>query len=118
MPNGGSNKYALRKMKKPSRSQPTYEIADAGVASVKKEAGIKKQTAVLPGDSKGNQSTVISNIKTSERSQADVYCKHSSGVTEEVISKQEDKAGFMNVLITLASTGLPAKAGGRASGSL
>ncbi|KAH3836641.1 hypothetical protein DPMN_110012 [Dreissena polymorpha] len=101
MPNGGSNKYALRKMKKPMRSQPTYEIADAGVASVKYEAGIKKKTAVLLRDSKGNQSTVISNIEIAERSQADVHCKHSSCVTEEVISKQEGKTCFMNVLTTL-----------------
>ncbi|KAH3692482.1 hypothetical protein DPMN_194323 [Dreissena polymorpha] len=50
VPNGGSNKYALRKMNKPLRSQPTYEIADAGMSSVKYEAGIKKKTAVLIGD--------------------------------------------------------------------
>ncbi|KAH3881701.1 hypothetical protein DPMN_005628 [Dreissena polymorpha] len=53
---GGSKDNKLRKRRKP---QPPYEIADAGRASVKYEAGIKKKTAVLLRDSKGNQSTVM-----------------------------------------------------------
>ncbi|KAH3695321.1 hypothetical protein DPMN_082778 [Dreissena polymorpha] len=32
VPKDGSYKYALRKMKKPVRSQPAYKIADAGRA--------------------------------------------------------------------------------------
>ncbi|KAH3722404.1 hypothetical protein DPMN_065362 [Dreissena polymorpha] len=73
---GGSKDNKLRKTKKPLRSQPAYETADAGTASVKYEAGIKKNTAVLLGDLKGNQSIVIPKTKTSVRSPADVQCRH------------------------------------------
>ncbi|KAH3817328.1 hypothetical protein DPMN_118861 [Dreissena polymorpha] len=110
----------MRKCKTPLRYRPTYEITDAGMASVKYEAGIKKKTAVLLGDSKGNKSTEMPDNKKSKRSQADAHCRHSSGVSEEVILKEEDKAGLTNVLTcddtTLASSSLPAKPKRRASG--
>ncbi|KAH3817312.1 hypothetical protein DPMN_118845 [Dreissena polymorpha] len=110
----------MRKFKEPLRSRPTYEITDAGMASVKYEAGIKKKTAVLLRDSKGNKSTEMPYSKKSERSQADAHCRHSSGVSEEVILKEEAQAGLTNVLTcddtTLASSGLPAKPKRRESG--
>ncbi|KAH3703302.1 hypothetical protein DPMN_078334 [Dreissena polymorpha] len=90
------------------------------MASVKYEAGIQKNTAVLLGDPTRNQNTVMCNTKKSERSQADVHCRNSSVVSEEVSSKHQDKTGLMNVLtsddITLASSGVPTKPEGIASG--
>ncbi|KAH3797028.1 hypothetical protein DPMN_150604 [Dreissena polymorpha] len=116
---GGSKDIKLRKMKKPLQSQLAYETADTGNASVKYEAGIKKETAVLLGDLKGNQRTVIPKTKTSVRSPADVQCRHSSGMSEEVSLKPDDQRGFINVTTcnkTSVLSGLPVKARGRASG--
>ncbi|KAH3701104.1 hypothetical protein DPMN_076088 [Dreissena polymorpha] len=87
VPNADSYKYALRKFNKPLRSHSTYEITDASRASVKYGADIKKNTALLLGDLKGTQSTVIPNTNKSDRSQVGAHSRHSSGVSEEVISK-------------------------------
>ncbi|KAH3781470.1 hypothetical protein DPMN_159300 [Dreissena polymorpha] len=86
---------------------------------MKYEAGIKKKTAVLLGDLKGNQCTDFQKTKTSERFPANVQCRHSSGMSEEVSLKPHDQRGFMNVKTcneTSLTSGLPVKARGRASG--
>ncbi|KAH3837207.1 hypothetical protein DPMN_110587 [Dreissena polymorpha] len=117
---GGSKDNNTRKMQKPPWSQPAHETADAGSASVKYDAGIKKKTAVFLGDLKGHQSTVIPKTKTTVLSPADVQNRHSSGVLKEVILKQDDKRCLMSVPTCSATTpvtsGLPGKARGRASG--
>ncbi|KAH3819167.1 hypothetical protein DPMN_120900 [Dreissena polymorpha] len=98
------------------RSHQAYEIADAGRASVKYEASIKKKTAVLLGDLKGNQSAVIPKTRTSVRSPANVQCRHSSGMSNEISLKPDDQTGFMIVTTcneTSLTSGLPVKARGK-----
>ncbi|KAH3704793.1 hypothetical protein DPMN_079854 [Dreissena polymorpha] len=53
--NGDSNKYTLRKMKKYLRSQPTYEITDAGRASVKYKLVKRKRQRLSCEIRRGNK---------------------------------------------------------------
>ncbi|KAH3789318.1 hypothetical protein DPMN_167493 [Dreissena polymorpha] len=92
-------------------SQPTYKIAEVMV-SVKYKPGVKKTLVVLLGDSKVNPSTIIPNTYTSERSRADVHCRHSSGLFE---SRRSIKVLIFNDK-TSPTFGLHVNAEGRASG--